>query len=61
MLARNSRIGGEQELAQVCANLNSPETAARELRALAAAAKEHPRARRWLDTRVLLAHQRGDQ
>lgn len=39
---------GEQELIQVCAHLKSPETVARELRALAAAAKEHPRARRRL-------------
>jgi uncharacterized protein len=39
---------GEQELLQVCADLKSPETVARELRALAAAAKEHPRARRRL-------------
>ncbi|MGH8291461.1 MAG: ATP-binding protein [Steroidobacteraceae bacterium] len=39
---------GEQELLQVCASLKSPETVARELRALAAAAKEHPRARRRL-------------
>lgn len=39
---------GGQELIQVCANLTSPETVARELRALAAAAKEHPRARRRL-------------
>jgi len=39
---------GEQELIQVCADLKSPETVARELRALAAAAKEHPRARRRL-------------
>ncbi|MGH8227985.1 MAG: ATP-binding protein, partial [Steroidobacteraceae bacterium] len=39
---------GEQELVQVCANLKSPETVARELRALAAAAREHPRARRRL-------------
>jgi predicted AAA+ superfamily ATPase len=39
---------GGQELIQVCANLQSPETMARELRALAAAAKEHPRARKRL-------------
>ena len=39
---------GEQELLQVCADLKSPETVARELRALAAAAKEHPRAKRRL-------------
>ncbi|MDE2261321.1 MAG: hypothetical protein KGL45_02230 [Gammaproteobacteria bacterium] len=39
---------GERELIQICANLKSPETVARELRALVAAAKEHPRARRRL-------------
>jgi predicted AAA+ superfamily ATPase len=40
--------GTGEELIQVCANLQSPETVARELRALAAAAKEYPRARRRL-------------
>lgn len=39
---------GDQELIQVCASLKSPETVARELRALAATAKEHPRAHRRL-------------
>ncbi len=39
---------GDQELIQVCASLRSPETVARELRALDAAAKEHPRAQRRL-------------
>ena len=39
---------GDQELIQVCASLKSPETVARELRALDAAAKEHPRAQRRL-------------
>jgi uncharacterized protein len=39
---------GDQELIQVCANLQSPETLARELRALTASAKEHPRARKRL-------------
>ena len=39
---------GDQELIQVCASLGSPETVARELRALDAAAKEYPRARRRL-------------
>lgn len=39
---------GDQELIQVCASLKSRETVARELRALVAAAKEHPRARRRL-------------
>ncbi len=41
------RAAGE-ELIQVCADLSSPETRARELRALAAAAKDHPRATRRL-------------
>ena len=45
-LARR-RAGGE-ELIQVCADLSSPETRARELRALTAAAKDHPRATRRL-------------
>jgi len=39
---------GDQELIQVCASLKSPETVARELRALAATAREHPRAHRRL-------------
>lgn len=39
---------GDQELIQVCANLQSPETLARELRSLTAGAKEHPRARKRL-------------
>ncbi len=39
---------GDQELIQVCASLKSRETVARELRALAATAREHPRARRQL-------------
>lgn len=44
-----ARLRGEgEELIQVCADLRSSETAARELRALTAAAKEHPRARRRL-------------
>lgn len=37
------RSGGE-ELIQVCADLSAPQTLARELRALTAAVKEHPRA-----------------
>ena len=41
-LARHPANG--QELIQVCADLSSAETRARELRALAAAAKEYPRA-----------------
>ena len=45
-LARR-RAGGE-ELIQACADLSSPETRARELRALTAAAKDHPRATRRL-------------
>ena len=39
---------GDQELIQVCASLKSSETVARELRALTATAKEHPRAQRRL-------------
>ena len=39
---------GDQELIQVCASLKSSETVARELRALTATAKEHPRAKRRL-------------
>jgi hypothetical protein len=42
------RPAAEEELIQVCADLSSPETRARELRALTAAAKEHPRATRRL-------------
>ena len=38
------RPAGGEELIQVCADLSSPETRARELRALAAAAGLHPRA-----------------
>jgi hypothetical protein len=38
------RVTAGEELIQVCADLSSPETRARELRGLAAAAKEHPRA-----------------
>lgn len=45
-LARHP-AGGE-ELIQVCADLSSPETRARELRALAAAGEEHPHAARKL-------------
>jgi predicted AAA+ superfamily ATPase len=45
-LARHP-AGGE-ELIQVCADVSSPETLSRELRALVAAAKEHPRATRRL-------------
>lgn len=45
-LARYRDAG--EELIQVCADLRSSGTAARELRALAAAAREHPRARRRL-------------
>lgn len=41
-LARHPGAG--EELIQVCADLSAPETLARELRALTAAAKEHPRA-----------------
>jgi predicted AAA+ superfamily ATPase len=39
---------GGEELIQVCADLSSPETRARELRALTAAAQDHPRATRRL-------------
>ena len=39
---------GGEELIQVCADLSSAETRARELRALTAAANEHPRAARRL-------------
>jgi predicted AAA+ superfamily ATPase len=45
-LARRPSAG--EELIQVCADLSSPETRARELRALTAAAKDHPRATRRL-------------
>ncbi|MFA5844568.1 MAG: ATP-binding protein [Coriobacteriia bacterium] len=38
------RPAGGEELIQVCADLSSPETRARELRALTAAAEDHPRA-----------------
>lgn len=43
---------GPQELIQVCADLQSADTLTRELRALAAAAVEHPRARQ----RLLVLH-----
>ena len=46
--AKCLRLGGGQELIQVCASLKSPETVARELWARDAAAKEHPCARRRL-------------
>jgi hypothetical protein len=42
------RLASGEELIQVCADLSSPETRARELRALTAAAKDHPRATRRL-------------
>jgi predicted AAA+ superfamily ATPase len=45
-LARRPAAG--EELIQVCADLSSPQTRTRELRALAAAAAEHPRATRRL-------------
>jgi len=45
-LARRPTAG--EELIQVCADLSDPETRRRELRALTAAAKEHPRATRRL-------------
>ncbi len=45
-LARRPAAG--DELIQVCADVSSPETRARELRALTAAAAEHPRATRRL-------------
>lgn len=41
-------LAGGEELIQVCADLSSPETLERELRALAEAGKEHPRAIRRL-------------
>lgn len=40
--------GGGEEMLQVCANLRSPETIDRELRALEACAQDHPHARRRL-------------
>jgi predicted AAA+ superfamily ATPase len=45
-LARHPGAG--EELLQVCADLTDPETLGRELRALAAAGREHPRATRRL-------------
>jgi hypothetical protein len=45
-LARRAAAG--EQLIQVCADLSSPETRARELRALTAAATDHPRATRRL-------------
>jgi hypothetical protein len=42
------RPGCPEELIQVCADLSSSDTRAREVGALKAAAKDHPRARRWL-------------
>ena len=45
-LARRPAAG--EELIQVCADLSSPETRVRELRALAVAAKDHPHATRRL-------------
>jgi uncharacterized protein len=45
-LARHPAAG--EELLQVCADESAPETLSRELRALTAAAKEHPRAARRL-------------
>ncbi len=47
-LARNA--SGEVELLQVCADASDPETAERELRALAEAGKQHPEARKRLLT-----------
>jgi predicted AAA+ superfamily ATPase len=44
------RPEGMQELVQVCAELDDPATREREVRALLAAAKEHPRARQVLIT-----------
>lgn len=40
--------GGREELLQVCADLSAPETLARELRAMTAAAKDYSRAARRL-------------
>ena len=45
-LARHPAAG--EELIQVCADLSAPETRARELRALTAAAQDHPHATRRL-------------
>ena len=45
-----ARAGGSIELVQVCADLSDPETANRELRALAAAGAQFPRARKRLLT-----------
>ncbi len=42
------RPAAREELIQVCADVSSPETRARELSALTQAAKEHPRAKRLL-------------
>ena len=42
------RPDAEEELIQVCVDLSSPDTRARELRALTEAAKDHPRATRRL-------------
>jgi predicted AAA+ superfamily ATPase len=50
-LARDAE--GEMHLIQVCANASDPSTGGRELRALQAASREHPRARRWLLTATL--------
>ena len=44
------RAGDSMELVQVCADLSDPETAYRELRALAAAGARFPRARQRLST-----------
>ncbi|MDF0643107.1 MAG: ATP-binding protein [Nitrospira sp.] len=41
-------LGGGEALLQVCADLSAPETRAREVRAMTAAAKEHPQAARRL-------------
>jgi hypothetical protein len=46
LLARHRGAG--EELLQICADLSAPETLSRELRALEAAAREHPRALRRL-------------
>ncbi|GIW19706.1 MAG: ATPase [Chloroflexota bacterium] len=46
---------GSEDLIQVCADANDPETAGRELRALEEAGRRWPRARRWLLT---LTHDR---
>lgn len=47
-LARH--VDGRQELVQVCANIDQPETRAREIRALQDAAQEFPNARQLLIT-----------